>query len=78
MKPDSIKFKNQASKCEIAAKVAEFLEASTPANHYDFVLPDLLYFRDEQTLLGLRENPNWQALEAEFKAVRGLISEDWD
>ncbi len=77
-KKDSYRFKKEASLCELAARIAEFLETSTPVGSYDFALPDLLYFSDEKALLKLRENPDWQALEAEFIAHRGIIAEDWD
>lgn len=77
-KKDSTRFRKEADLCELAAKIAEFLESSTPVGSYDFALPDLLYFSGEKALLKLRENPDWQALEAEFIAHRGIIGEDWD
>jgi hypothetical protein len=76
--PDSIRFKKEAKKCETASKVATFLESYVPPSYYDFALPDLLYFSNKEALLELRGNIVWQDLEREFKAVRGLISEDWD
>jgi hypothetical protein len=75
---DSTRFKRDAKQCELAAKIATFLESYVPPSSYDFVLPDLLYFTNEQALLELRGNTIWQALEQEFKAGKGLISEDWD
>lgn len=75
---DSTRFQKEAKKCETAAKIATFLESHIPPSYYNFVLPDLLYFTNEQALLELRGNTIWQALEQEFKAAKGLISEDWD
>jgi hypothetical protein len=74
---DSIRLKKESKQCEVAAKLAEFLEAHDPNHTYDFVLPDLLEFSCELTLLRLRESTEWQALESEFKSVRGSVLEDW-
>jgi len=76
--PDSIRFKKESARCETAAKIASFLESYVPAHLYDFVLPDLLYFRCEKALLELRETTVWQAFESEFIAFGGLICEDWE
>jgi hypothetical protein len=76
-KPDSIRLKKEALQCEVAARLADFLEDHDPRHSYDFVLPDLLEFSCEETLLRLRTNVEWQVLESEFKAVGGLLSEDW-
>lgn len=78
MIPNSVKFRVEASRCELACQLAIFLEVNVPSNSYDFALSDLLYFRDEQVLSELRENPRWQALESQFTTVGGLILEDWD
>ena len=77
-RPHSLRLKKEALQCETAAKLAAFLETSVSQDSYDFVLPDLLSFKCEETLLGLRGIAAWQALETEFKAVGGWISEDWD
>jgi len=77
-RPHSLRLKKEALQCETAAKLAAFLETSVSQDSYDFVLPDLLSFKCEETLLGLREIAAWQTLENEFKAVGGWISEDWD
>lgn len=74
---DSIRLRKESKQCEVAARLAEFLEAHDPHHTYDFVLPDLLEFSCEQTLSRLRENADWQALEDEFKGVRGSVLEDW-
>jgi hypothetical protein len=76
--PDSLRLKRESTQCEVAARLAEFLEHHDPNHTYEFVLPDLLEFRCEQTLLRLRENAEWQALEEEFKSIRGSIFEDWE
>ncbi len=75
---DSIRLKKEALQCETAAKLADFLENYAPYRSYDFVLPDLLCFECQETLLKLRELAVWQALETDFKAVGGWIKEDWD
>jgi hypothetical protein len=75
---DSIRLKKEALQCETAAKLADFLERYVTLPCYDFVLPDLLSFKCEETLLKLREIATWQTLESEFKAVGGWLSEDWD
>jgi hypothetical protein len=77
-KPDSVRFKRESEQCELASKIATFLESYVPPTYYDFALPDLLYFSSEEALVELRGNTIWQALEREFKASGGLISEDWD
>jgi hypothetical protein len=77
-KPDSVRFKREAQQCELASKIATFLESYVPRSYYDFSLPDLLYFSSEEALLELRQNTVWQALEREFVAAGGLVSEDWD
>ena len=77
-KPDSIRYTREAKQCGLAAKIATFLESYVPPSYYDFVLPDLLHFTNEEALLELRENSVWQALEREFKANGGLVSEFWD
>jgi hypothetical protein len=77
-KRDSIRLKKEALQCETAAKLADFLERHVAILCYDFVLPDLLSFKCEEALLKLREISTWQALESEFKAVGGWLSEDWD
>jgi hypothetical protein len=77
-KKDSLKFKKEASLCELSARIAEFLESFVPANFYDFALPDLLWFSDEKALLELRENAVWQVLESEFTAAGGIVGEDWE
>ena len=77
-KADSLRLKKEAKQCEVAARLADFLEHYDPHHSYDFVLPDLLEFSCEETLLSLRKNPEWQALESEFKGVGGWITEDWD
>jgi len=77
-KPDSIRYTREAKQCELAAKIATFLESYVPPSYYDFVLPDLLHFTNEEALLDLRKNSVWQALEREFNASGGLVSEFWD
>ncbi len=77
-KPDSIRYTREAKQCGLAAKIATFLESYVPPSYYDFVLPDLLHFTNEEALLELRENSVWQALEREFNASGGLVSEFWD
>jgi hypothetical protein len=77
-KPDSVRFRRESEQCELASKIATFLESYVPPSYYDFSLPDLLYFSSEEALVELRQNTVWQALEREFKASGGLISEDWD
>ena len=76
--PDSVRLKKEALQCETAAKLADFLERYVTLPCYDFVLPDLLSFKCDETLLKLREISTWQALESEFKAFGGWLSEDWD
>ncbi len=77
-KPDSVRFRRESEQCELASKIATFLESYVPPSYYDFSLPDLLYFSSEEALVELRQNTVWQALEREFKTSGGLISEDWD
>lgn len=77
-KPDSIRYAKEAQQCQLAVKVATFLESYVPPSYYDFTLPDLLHFSNEEALLELRKNSVWQALEREFNASGGLISEFWD
>jgi hypothetical protein len=77
-KPDSIRYAKEAQQCELAVKVATFLESYVPPSYYDFALPDLLYFSSEEALLELRQNTVWQSLEREFTSAGGLVSEDWD
>ena len=74
---DSIRLRKESKQCEVASRLAEFLEAHDPNHTYNFVMPDLLEFSCEVTLMRLRENADWQALEEEFKGVRGSIFEDW-
>jgi hypothetical protein len=76
--PDSVRFKKESEQCELAVKVATFLESYVPPSYYDFALPDLLYFSSEEALLELRQNTVWQSLEREFTSAGGLVSEDWD
>ena len=52
---DSARFKKQKYQCELAAKLAEYLEFNAPEDSYDFPLPDLLYFEDELILSELRD-----------------------
>jgi hypothetical protein len=77
-KPDSIRYAKEAQQCQLAVKVATFLESYVPPSYYDFTLPDLLHFTNEEALLELRKNSVWQALEREFNASGGLVSEFWD
>jgi hypothetical protein len=77
-KKDSVQFKKESALCDLAARTAEFLESSAPADSYDFALSDLLYFSSEEVLEQLRENTTWQALEAEFMAIGGIVAEDWE
>ena len=74
---DSIRLRKESKQCEVASRLAEFLEVHDLNHTYDFVMPDLLEFSCEQTLSRLRKNPDWQALEEEFKGVCGSIFEDW-
>jgi hypothetical protein len=76
--PDSIRLKKESNQCEVASRLAEFLESHDPNHTYNFVMPDLLEFSCEVTLSRLRESADWQALEAEFKSIRGSIFEDWE
>ena len=76
--PDSTHFQKEAKRCELAARMATFLEAHIPPTYYDFALPDLLYFSNEEALSALRENTIWQVLERDFLANRGMICEAWD
>jgi len=76
--PDSLRLKKESLQCEVAAKLAAFLEDSVSQSSYDFVLPDLLSFKCEETLLMLREISAWQTLENDFIAFGGWIKEDWD
>jgi len=75
--PDSIRLKKEGRQCEVASRLAEFLEHHDQNHTYNFVLPDLLEFSCEETLSRLRENADWQALESEFKEVCGSVLEDW-
>jgi hypothetical protein len=77
-KPDSLRLKKEALQCVKAAKLADFLERYVLSHCYDFVLPDLLSFKCDETLAKLRKISTWQTLEHEFRAVGGWISEDWD
>ena len=77
-KPDSIRYAKEAQQCQLAVKVATFLESYVPPSYYDFTLPDLLHFTNEEALLELRQNTIWQALEREFTASGGLVSEFFD
>jgi hypothetical protein len=77
-KPDSLRLQKEALQCQTAARLADFLESYAPHRCYDFVLPDLLSFKCEETLLKLREISDWQALEADYRAVGGWLCEDWD
>jgi hypothetical protein len=77
-KPDSIRYAKEAQQCQLAVKVATFLESYVPPSYYDFALPDLLHFTNEEALLELRKNSVWQALEREFNASGGLVSEFFD
>ena len=77
-KPDSIRYAKEAQQCQLAVKVATFLESYVPPSYYDFTLPDLLQFTNEEALLELRQNTIWQALEREFTASGGLVSEFFD
>jgi hypothetical protein len=77
-KPDSIRYRREAKQCELAVKIATFLESYVPPSYYDFALPDLLHFTNEEALLELRKNSVWQALEREFNASGGLVSEFFD
>jgi hypothetical protein len=77
-KPDSIRYAKEAQQCQLAVKVATFLESYVPPSYYDFALPDLLHFTNEEALADLRKNSVWQALEREFNASGGLVSEFWD
>ncbi len=77
-KPDSIRYRREAKQCELAVKIAIFLESYVPPSYYDFTLPDLLHFTNEEALLELRQNTIWQALEREFTASGGLVSEFFD
>ncbi len=76
--PDSVRYAKEAQQCQLAVKVATFLESYVPPSYYDFALPDLLHFTNEEALLELRGNTIWQSLEREFKAAGGLVSEFWD
>jgi hypothetical protein len=77
-KPDSIRYAKEAQQCELAVKVATFLESYVPPSYYDFALPDLLHFTNEEALLELRQNTVWRSLEREFIAAGGLVCEWWD
>ena len=77
-KPDSIRYAREAKQCQLAVKIATFLESYVPPSYYDFTLPDLLHFTNEEALYELRKNSVWQALEREFNASGGLVSEFWD
>ncbi len=77
-KPDSIRYRREAKQCELAVKIATFLESYVPPSYYDFTLPDLLHFTNKEALADLRKNSVWQALEREFNASGGLVSEFFD
>ncbi len=77
-KPDSLRLKKEALQCLRASKLADFLERYVLSRCYDFVLPNLLCFKCDETLAELRKISTWQTLEHEFRAVGGWISEDWD
>ena len=72
---DSISFRKQKQMCELAEKVADYLERNAPEDSYDFALPDLIYFEDELILSELRDEAKWKALESQFIAHKGMIVE---
>ena len=77
-KPDSFRYAKEAQQCELAVKVATFLESYVPPSYYDFALPDLLHFTNEEALSELRQNTVWRSLEREFISAGGLVCEWWD
>ena len=72
---DSARFRKEKQMCELAEKVAEYLEYNAPEDSYDFAMPDLIYFEDELILSELRDEAKWKALESQFIAHKGLIVE---